>query len=107
MWAVRRLGIVTNKRNRQMAFGVGWKMRAYNVQVCIEAWIDGCWLNMGTVTALSPDTKWSRKKSANPPFLLGRNDFLYKFNVCFDEPNKTMRLRKVVNGAQAGRRQEP
>ncbi len=103
MWGVQELGIVLSKDSKQPAFGVGWQMDAYRVLVRIEAWIGMYWVDMGVVAALSPDTEWSRRRDANPPFLLGRDGFLNKFNVCFDETNKAMWLRKAIMEAQAGR----
>ena len=106
MWAVLELGITLSEENKQHAFGVGWRMDAYRVQVGIEAWIGGRWFDMGIVSALPPDTEWSRSESGNPPILLGRDGFFDKFNVCFDEPNKTMRLRRI-SGARTELPQRP
>ena len=103
MWGVQEMGIALSEDDKHPAFGVGWKMDAYHVQLRTEAWIGRYWVDMDVVTALSPDTEWSRRRDANPPFLLGRDGFLNKFNVCFDEPNKAMWLRKAIMEAQAGR----
>ena len=103
MWGVQEMGIALSEDDKQPAFGVGWQMDTYHVQLRTEAWIGRYWVDMDVVTALSPDTEWSRSRDANPPFLLGRDGFLNKFNVCFDETNKAMWLRKAVIEAQAGR----
>lgn len=95
LWAVHRLGIAVDEDSKQAAFGVGGRIDAYRIQVGIEVWIDGRWWDIGVVEALSPDTEWSRRESSRLPTLLGRNGFLDKFNVCFDEPNKAMLFRKI------------
>ena len=102
MWAVQELGIVPSDEDKEHASGAGGRVDAYRVRVRIEAWIGGRWLDMGVVTALSPDTEWSRRGGGSPPFLLGRDGFLDKFSVWFDERGKTMRLRRI-DGARAER----
>lgn len=106
LWIVHRLGIAVSEDSRQPAFGVGGQIDAHRVRACIEAWIGNTWMDIGAIAALSPDTEWSRRQSARMPILLGRDGFLDKFNVCFDEPNETMWLRRVDGWAQAGRRRD-
>ena len=96
LWMVHRLGIAVSEDSKQPAFGVGGQIDAYCIQVGVEAWIDGTWTDNDVVPALSPDTEWSRRQRARLPILLGRNGFLSRYNVCFDDPNKAMWLRKAV-----------
>lgn len=67
------------------------RLDGYRAEIGINAWIGNQWLDVGVVTALVPDAKRSRGPSAGQPFLLGRNGFLDRFNVCFDEPNQAIR----------------
>ena len=95
LWAALHLGIVKDGDAKQSAFGVGGRLDGYHAEVSIEAWIGDSWIDVGVVTVLVPDTERSRSKSAGQPFLLGRNGFFDKFNVCFDELNKAMQFRRV------------
>lgn len=96
MWAALQLGIVRDGDVKRPAFGVGGRLVGYRKEIGIKAWIGSSWLDAGISTALVPDTKRSRNKSGGQPFLLGRDGFLDRVNVCFDEPNKEMRLRRVA-----------
>lgn len=84
LWAALDLGIVKEEDAKMSAFGVGGRLDGYRAEIGINAWIGNQWLDVGVVTALIPDTKRSRSPSAGQPFLLGRNGFLDRFNVCFD-----------------------
>ena len=95
LWATHRLGIKVVESDKQGAIGAGGRIDAYRVEVGMDVRIDGRWLDTGIITALAPDTEWSRRREARLPFLLGRNGFFDKFNACFDEPNRAVWLRRI------------
>ena len=103
LWAANYLGIEVGDADRQTAIGAGGRIDAYRVEVGMDVRIDGRWLDTGIITALAPDTDWSRRREARLPFLLGRNGFLDKFNACFDEPDRAVWLRRIGARAAAGR----
>ena len=98
LWAVRKLGIAVDEKDRQPLLGAGGGFASYMVRVGILVRIGGRWLDIGVVRALSQDTEPSRRRSSHMPFLLGRNGFLDKFSVCFDERDSAMWIRGAGGG---------
>lgn len=85
LWAVWHMGIVVGEESAKPAFSASGKFIAYSTRVGMEAMYDGNWVDIGVIDVLAPDTPLSRDPSANLPFLLGRNGFFNKFNMCIDE----------------------
>ena len=98
LWAVRKLGIAVDEKDRQPSLGAAGGFASHMVRVGILVRIGGRWLDIGVVAALSPDTESSRQESAHMPFLLGRNGLLDKFSVCFDERDRAMWIRRAGCG---------
>ena len=105
LWAAQELGIEAGRGEKQMSLGAGGGFGSYHIMVDISVEIGGRWIDAGVVRALSPDTESLRRRDASPLFLLGRDGFLDKFNVCFDEPDRAMWIRNAGGGAEARRRQ--
>ena len=78
LWAVRKLGIAVDEKDRQPSFGAGSGFDTYRIRVGIHVLIGDTWLDIGVVGAMSPDTEPSRRRSSRLPLLLGRNGFLDK-----------------------------
>ena len=93
LWAVQDMGIAVDMEGRRPSFGAGGGFDSYRIRVGIHVRIGGRWLDIGVVRAVSPDTESSRRRSAHLPFLLGRDGFLDKFSVCFDERDSAMWIR--------------
>ena len=103
-WAARVPGIEAGGGGKQISPGEGGGFGSYRIKVDIRAEIGGRWMDIGVVGALSPDTEPSRRRDSRLPFLPGRDGFLDRFNVCFDEPDRAMWIRSVGGGAEARRR---
>ena len=105
LWAAQELGIEAGGGGKQTSHGAGGGFGSHHVMADISAEIGGRWIDVGVVVgALSPDTESSRRQDARPLFLLARDGFLDKFNVCFDEPDRAMWIRNAGGGAEARRR---
>ena len=102
LWAVQDMGIAVHEKDRQPALGAGGGFASYMVRVGICVLIGDSWRDIGIVGALSPDTEPSRQRSARMPILLGRNGFLDKFSVCFDERDGAMWIRGAGCGGGNG-----
>ena len=98
LWAVRKMGIAVDEKDKQPSFGAGGGFESYRIRAGISVRIGGRWMDIGVVRALSPDTESSRQRSAHQPFLLGRDGFLDKFSVCFDERDRAMWIRRAGCG---------
>ena len=95
LWATSHLGIEMGEGGKQAAIGAGVRIDACHVEVGVDVEIGARWLDTGIITALVPDTEWSRRRDARLPFLLGRNGFLDRFDACFDEPDRAVWLRRI------------
>lgn len=98
LWAILHMGIAVDDKATKPAFGVSEKFIAYRTKVGVEVMYDGNWVDIGVIDVLAPDTPSSRDPTANTPFLLGRNGFFDKFNMCIDEPNKAVWIRRAAGG---------
>ena len=92
--AALELGIAMDESGKQSSLGAGGGFDSYSIEVGIQVWIGGRWRDIGAARALSPDTESSRRRGSRLPFLLGRDGFLDKFNVCFDEQDRTVWIRR-------------
>ena len=92
--AALELGIAMDESGKQSSLGAGGGFDSYNIEVGIQVWIGGRRRDIGVARALSPDTESSRRRGSRLPFLPGRDGFLDKFNVCFDEQDRTVWIRR-------------
>ena len=95
LWSLRRLGITADKGSRQMVLGAGGPFPAYVAKIGLEFRHRNRWLDIGVVSALAPDTKWSADPKFQIPFLLGRRGFFDKFDMCISEAQRAVWLRKI------------
>ena len=65
------MGITADKGSWQMVLGAGGPFPAYVVKIGLEIEHDEEWLDIGVVSALVPDTKWSADPKFQIPFLSG------------------------------------
>ena len=103
LWAILHTGIAVDDKATEPAFGVSEKFVAYKTKVGVEVMYDGNWVDIGVIDVLAPDTPMSRDPTADTPFLLGRNGFFDKFNMCIDEPNKAVWIRRATGGGEPPR----
>ena len=56
----------------------------------------GAWLDLGSISVVSPDTEVSRDPEQEHPILLGRKGFFDKFQLLLDEPSQEAWLREIA-----------
>lgn len=102
MWSLDKMGIVADEGSRRAVFGPSDAFYAYRIKIGVEIEHDEGWLDIGVISAVVPDTKWSRDPRFHIPFLLGRRGFFDKFDMCISESQKAVWLRKIGGWPQAG-----
>lgn len=95
LWSLDQMGITADKKSRQMVFGAGGPFPAYVAKIGLEIEHDEKWLDIGVVSALVPDTKWSADPRYQLPFLLGRCGFFDKFDMYVSETQRAVWLRNI------------
>ena len=102
MWSLDRLGIAVDKESKHAVFGPSNSFHAYNIKIGVEIEHGEGWLDIGVISAVSPDTEQSRDPRFRIPFLLGRRGFFDKFDMYISESQKAVWLRRIGGWPQAG-----
>ena len=98
LWATNELRMrLGGGSKRRMASASGW-FDAYQTAVELDISHGGKWLDVGTVHRVVPDTEMSRDPAQHQPFLLGRGDFLEKFQMVVNEAKGVVWLHKCNGG---------
>ena len=95
LWSLEQMDITADKGSRRMVLGAGGPFPAYVAKIGLEIEHDEEWLDIGVVSALVPDTKWSADPKFHIPFLLGRRGFFDRFDMCISEAQRAVWLRRT------------
>lgn len=102
MWSIYQMGVTLDKGSRHEVFGPSGSFYVYDTEIGVEIDDNEGWLDIGVISAVVPDTEWSRDPKFRLPFLLGRQGFFDKFDMCISESQKAVWLRKIGGWPQIG-----
>lgn len=93
-WAANKLRLNLDEESKRRVLSVSDWFDAYQTVFGLEISNNGEWVEVGDINVVVPDTELSKDTVQRHPFLLGRGDFLEKFQMYMDESKREAWLRR-------------